>query len=189
MKLESYEIRSTKEYSQLANAIGIHNLSQLCEWLKNLPYNRTSNRSDISLVIKEKCGTCSSKHALIKSIAEENNFQDFKLIIGLYKMHNVNTPGIGDVLQHANLEFIPEAHCYIKFHEEIIDVTNESSFYHKIANEILNEIEILPIQVGPFKVDYHKKELENWINAENINYNLSEIWAFREQCIYNLSQI
>ena len=35
--------------------------------VKNLPYGRNANRYDFSLVLSENKGTCSSKHAFLKS--------------------------------------------------------------------------------------------------------------------------
>jgi len=63
-----------------------------------LPYGRTANRTDLSLVISEQKGTCSSKHALLKEVADLNGIKGIDLIIGIYKMSEANTPGIGDEL-------------------------------------------------------------------------------------------
>ncbi|MEI7510525.1 MAG: hypothetical protein WCJ62_13800, partial [Flavobacterium sp.] len=55
-------------------------------------------------------------------------------------------------------------------------------------NDLLEEIEILPNQITTFKVEYHKKFLQNWLNENNnIELNLNELWKIREECIQNLT--
>jgi len=41
----------------------INNWNEFLSYIRNLPYGRTSNRTDLGTVIKENKGTCSSKHA------------------------------------------------------------------------------------------------------------------------------
>lgn len=156
--------------------------------VREIPYGRNSNRFDLSLVISENKGTCSSKHAYLKDFAEKNEIQNVKLLIGIYKMSETNTPKIGQVLSENNLDYIPEAHCYLKVNDEIIDATSITSDFDKIKNDILQEIEIESFQVADFKIDYHKAFLKKWIEETNQNYTFDEIWDIREQCIQKLSE-
>jgi len=155
--------------------------------LSKLPYGRNSSRTDLSLVISEHKGSCSSKHAFLKKIADLNNLPNIKLILGLYKMNEKNTPGIGSVLTKHNINFIPEAHCYLQINNLKIDITTSNSDFKKLENDILKEIEIKPEQVNTFKVKYHQDFLKKWILKNNINYNFDELWNIRETCINNLS--
>ena len=50
---------------------GIETLQQAFNYIAKLPYGRNSNRIDFSLVVKESKGTCSSKHAFLKSLINE----------------------------------------------------------------------------------------------------------------------
>ena len=70
------------------NNLGINNWNELTKYIQNLPYGRNSNRHDLSLVLREKQGTCSSKHAFLKEIAAENKLENIKLYIGIYKMNS-----------------------------------------------------------------------------------------------------
>lgn len=159
----------------------------LLEKVRHIPYGRNSNRTDFSLVISENIGTCSSKHAFLKDYADKNNIPNIDLIIGIYKMNEQNTQ-IGTTLSENNIDYIPEAHCYLKINGEVVDVTNPGSDFNKIKNDILVEITIEPNQVSDFKVNYHKAFIQNWIIENRINYSFEEIWAIREQCIENLSK-
>lgn len=164
------------------------NFEELIEKVKLIPYGRNSNRHDFSLVISENKGTCSSKHAYLKDYATQNNISKVKLYIGIFKMNEQNTSKIAPLLSSNNIEFIPEAHCYLKINDIPVDVTSSESFYDKIKNEILEEIEIEPFQVVDFKINYHQDFLKKWIEKTNQRLKFEEIWTIREKCIQKLSE-
>ncbi|OOV27926.1 hypothetical protein BXU11_10455 [Flavobacterium sp. LM5] len=166
----------------------MENWSELIEFIQKLPYGRNQNREDFSLVIKEKKGTCSSKHSFLKKVAELNNFDNVKLILGMYRMNNLNTPKIGETLLESGLEYIPEAHCYLKLNNQRIDITNCNSDIENLICDIIEEIEIEPEQVNTFKVDYHKKYMQNWVIENEVRMDFEKIWEIREQCIKKLEQ-
>ncbi|WP_459211955.1 hypothetical protein [Aquimarina rhabdastrellae] len=152
----------TREYNdeqkiiQLLNQKGIKDWSTVLKYIKNLPYGRNSNRYDLSLVLSQEKGTCSSKHALLKQIATLWKQEDVALILGMFKMNANNTPKIKSVLETYKLTYIPEAHCYLKINGKSIDSTTKQSDFTAIENDIIQEIEIQPDQVNTFKVTYHQ---------------------------------
>jgi hypothetical protein len=161
---------------------------ELINKVKNIPYGRNANRYDFTLVLSENKGTCSSKHAFLKDFADKNEIKNVKLYFGIFKMNEVNTPKLGDLLSKNNIKYIPEAHCYLKINQIPVDATTSDSFYDKIKHDILEEIEIIPNQVSDFKVEYHKAFLKKWIEETNQNNTFEEIWKIREQCISKLSE-
>ncbi len=162
------------------------NFESLIEKVKHIPYGRNSNRSDFSLVLSENKGTCSSKHAFLKDFANQNKIENVKLFIGIYKMNEQNTK-IGSILSDNNMDYIPEAHCYLSIDNQYVDVTTKDSDFEKLKNDILEEIEIEPFQVVDFKVNYHKEFIKKWLIENNIKFTFDEIWEIREQCIKSLS--
>jgi hypothetical protein len=112
--------------------------------------------------------------------------KNVKLYIGIFKMNEQNTK-IGTILSSKNIDYIPEAHCYLKMNGNPIDVTTTDSFYEKIKNELLEEIEIIPSQVVDFKVEYHKNYLKKWLDETKSTISFEEIWKIRELCIEELS--
>lgn len=180
-------ISNRKPLSQLLKTKGILNWETALNYVRSIPSGRPSNRTDFSLVITEQRGSCSSKHALLKQLAIENGWDDVRLFIGIYKMTEQNTPGIGKVLSVQNIDYIPEAHCYLKRLDMEIDVTSTTSHFKNIKGELLEEIEIKPHQVSEFKVDYHKKFIEKWLLKSSVSLTFKEVWTLREQCINNLS--
>ncbi len=167
--------------------------SQIKSWqdittkVKALPYGRNTNRKDVTLVWKEQKGTCSSKHAFLKHVADLNHLPNIELILGMYRMNSSNTPKIGNVLSKYELDHIPEAHCYLKIKDERFDYTSITSDFNTIKNDILLEKIITPQQVARFKVDFHSIYLKDWIKQNCIPYSFERIWKIREQCIANLS--
>lgn len=186
--MQHFKIIANNQLSKLANKLGLYDSEALIRFIQKTPYGRTSNRTDISLVFIESRGTCSSKHALIKAIATENNIQDLDLVIGMYKMSETNTPKIGHVLSENGLSYIPEAHCYLKYNNQPIDITTNNSDFEIIKNAIIEEILIQPNQIGTFKVEYHKEFMKNWLSENELSFSFNKLWSIREQCIRNLSK-
>ncbi|HLP14544.1 MAG TPA: VOC family protein [Flavobacteriales bacterium] len=158
------------------------------DWLRSVPYGRNSSRAMPELVITESCGTCSSKHALAKKVAVENNIPNVQLIISIYKMTEKNMPGIGSHLSQNGLEYIPEAHCYLKVNGKPLDLTNANSSFVNFYDSIMEEHEINFDQVDVFKVELHKNFMRNWIRLHNMKQSFDEIWEIRERCIHSLSE-
>ena len=158
-------------------------------FVKQLDYGRNEDKNNLATVFTDNCGTCSTKHALLKKLADENNFEEVKLLIGLFKMNKVNTPEISKTLQRNQLEYIPEAHCYLKFEDQILDLTKINSDPADFLDDLIEEIKILPEQITDYKVNYHKNYLVTWLdNNKEINLSLNEIWKIREQCIQDLAK-
>ncbi len=180
-------LQSHDTLTALVRKQGIDTWQALLAFVKRLPYGRNANRTNLALVLTQQKGSCSSKHALLKKVADLNGIPNVALILGLYKMNQQNTPSIGDVLNTYNLNYIPEAHCYLKIRGKRIDVTTAASDFKKLEKDIVQELEIIPDQVATFKVEYHRAFLKHWIAENALPQNFEEIWNIRERCIANLT--
>jgi hypothetical protein len=187
-KLYRSSILSNEQLSAELLVLGISNFGEALNYIKQLPYGRNSNRSDFHLVLKEQKGTCSTKHAFLATLAEENNFSDVKLYLGIFKMCEENVPGVGPILYTWDLSYIPEAHCYLKINNTIIDVTSTTESSNPFENTIMFEEIISPTQIGNYKVDKHQGYIKQWIIEQAIPYNFETIWDIREACILYLSK-
>lgn len=163
------------------------NWFEAVSYVQSLPYGRNENRKNPRLVLSEMKGTCSSKHAVLKLIADENNIENVKLILCLYKMKASNTPGIDKVLEKYGVEYLPEAHCYLDIEGVKSDFTNPNADLSAIENDLIEESEIQPDQVGEYKVNYHQDYVKKWIEQSGLSFSFSEIWKIREECIQALS--
>ena len=183
-----YKLTSNDDLTSLATQKSVATWNQLVEYVKKVPYGRTSDKSDLGLVIVENTGTCSSKHAFLKKIADLNHIPNVKLILSIFRMNLLNTPKVASVLTNHQMGYMPEAHCYLKFNNECIDVTSKHLDFSKIKHDIVEEIEIKPEQVITFKEEFHKKFIKDWIIKEDLTRSFEQIWDIREQCIANLSK-
>ena len=187
-KQPDFDIKSTGRISKEFLARNILTFSQATSFIKELAYGRNTDKNNVVSVFIDNCGTCRSKHALLKRLADETNFKTVKLIVGLFKMNKKNTAEISATLLENKLEYIPEAHCYLKFEDQILDLTKINSDPPGFLNDLIEEIEILPEQITDYKVNYHKNYLVTWLNTnKQINSSLHDIWEIREQCILDLS--
>ena len=183
----NHQLLSNDKLTKQARFQGIKTWSKLLKHVQSIPYGRNSSRTDFGLVLSENRGTCSSKHALLKEIAELNNIPDVRLFIGVYKMNNLNTPKIGEELSSNGINYIPEAHCYLRIKGNPVDVTSKESDFQNIEKDLMQEIEIHPVQVVEFKVEYYSKFLKNWLSQSELPFDFDSLWEIREKCIKNLS--
>lgn len=165
----------------------IHSWEQMLEHIRKLPYGRNANRFDFNLVLEEGRGSCSSKHALLKQVADLKGIPDVQLILGIYRMNKLNTPGIGTVLEQNDIDYIPEAHCYLKIGGERFDYTSEHADFENIRMDVLAERVIEPEQVSEYKVEFHKTFVRDWLRKSAFEMDFEQLWAIRETCISNLT--
>jgi hypothetical protein len=188
MKYLNFNIDSSLPVSAGFRNCRITNFSDACSYVKSLPYKRNENKSDLLCVFKEACGTCSTKHALLKELASENGQYKVQLIIGIFKMNGNNTPAVKKTLAAWQIDYIPEAHNYLKNGEAIIDCTGNGFDPDNYIPDLLEEKEIDPMQITDFKVAWHQQFLRSWLKENPSVYSFEEIWKIREECILALSR-
>lgn len=185
----SFTIKSTAPISILFLEQSIYTFKEAAAFIKQLPYRRNANKNDLTSVFTDNCGTCSTKHAVLKKLADENNFEGLDLMLGIFKMNAKNTPKISAILQKNKLTYLPEAHTYLRFNNCIFDYTTIHSKPADFINDLMEEVIVSPHQISDFKISYHKEQLAHWLEKKpNINYTLNDIWVIREQCIQKLSE-
>ena len=183
----NFKLDETKPYSAFCINEGFKDFESISAYLKSLPYGRNSDTSNFKLVITEKKGTCASKHAFLKEIAIENNQDTVKLFVGVHKMTHKNTPGIDPLLTKYKLDYLPQAHTYLKINGELLDVTSSVVPESNFMEDLIFEEEIIPNQVLSYKREMHQNYLKEWIKKEKIDYTFDEIWSIREEGIAILS--
>lgn len=190
MEKFDFDIESPGPISELFLKNGVNTFTQALDFVRHLKYERNSDKDDLRTVLSELRGTCGSKHAVLKTLADENGHDEIQLILGIIKMDADFAKGISDILEQYGLQYIPEAHNYLKHDETRIDITFPDSNSDKLVGLILEEIPIEANQISNFKVTFHKAFLDDWTRSNpDINYTSEEIWKIREECIRALSQI
>lgn len=163
----------------------VSDLQQAGQLLQSLPYGRNERPLEPLCVLDEGRGTCSTKHALLARLAEEQD-QPIQLMLGIYEMDPANTPGVGGVLDAHELKLMLEAHCYLMFDSQRIDVTRAPDTPAHPIERLLHEEQISPDHIGAYKTDLQRRMLRAWITADpesSRGYTLDQLWSIREACI------
>jgi hypothetical protein len=171
-------------------ALGLTDFRRAAVYLHQLPYGRNARREDGRGVLQEGRGTCSTKHSMLASLAEEQNIGEVALTLGLYDMSECNTPGVGAVLAQYDLPYMPEAHCYLRYRDRRVDITRSGQAPRKPIAQLRHETPIAPGQIGSYKTAWHQRLIQEWVATSEIARGRSweEIWRIREACIAALSQ-
>jgi len=186
--LPDFKIESSGTISTACLKNNVTGFHQAVQFIKQLPYGRNADKTDLTTLFTDNCGTCSTKHAFLKQLATEHGVHSIQLVIGLYRMNAVNTPLAAKRLKAHAIEYIPEAHCYLKLNNKVYDFTMPEPGKLDFENDLLEETEITPEQITSYKISYHKKYIEGWlIDNPDLGFSPDKLWEIRELCIHDLS--
>lgn len=184
-----FKINSTGPISTEFVRQRVFTFQEATAFVKHLPYGRNADKSDLTKVFADGCGTCSTKHGLLKLLADENDFVGLELVLGLFKMNGRNTIAVAKTLQKNGLDYIPEAHNYLTYYNQVLDFTHSYSNPTDFAEDVMEEIIIHPNQITDYKVAYHRSYFTEWLkNNPYLNFSIDELWEIREQCIKDLAE-
>lgn len=183
LELLDFKILEKGKYESYLNKNQISTFHELISFVQALPYGRNENRSDFSLIFKEKKGTCSSKHGLLQEIVEINSIQEIELMVGIFLMNRDFHPKVKAVLDKYNLEHIPEAHSFLRFQGQRFDFTSTKSELSKFEPFLVREQRCESQQLIDWKPMIHKHYIESWLKRKNLPFSPDEIWKIREECI------
>ena len=181
-RLLRHRIADRGEISREFLAKGLTDMASAVAYIRRLPYGRNTDRGDFRRVLREGKGTCSTKHALLARLAQEQGIP-LELTLGIYEMNERNTPGIGRVLARYGLDAVPEAHCYLKYGNCRLDVTRAVSVQAEPVRTWLWEENIRPDQIGEYKVSLHQAFIRSWAARQRPPLVWERVWRIREECI------
>jgi hypothetical protein len=169
--------------SRLARAMGWRTFGEAAQAIRAFPYGRVRHPDDVAAVLKERIGTCSSKHRFLAALAHECGRTEVKLMLGLYEMSEENTPGATAAL--GELTAIPEAHCYLAVGGERFDFTGLPAGAASPFDSLIEERAVSPAELRSTKLAYHRRALDAWARAQGLAPD--DAWRIRERCIALLS--
>jgi hypothetical protein len=102
--------------------LGINRFSDACAYVHELPYGYNTNREDLLILFKEKMGSCTTKHAVIATLAEELALP-IRKSMALYAMTEDLVTGTHAILERYDLPYIPMIHCFLTYQQLRIDLT------------------------------------------------------------------
>ena len=97
-------------------------------------------------------------------------------------------PRISNFLDKLSVDFFPEAHCYLQYAGQNIDVTFPDQ-PTVLKAEVLHTYPIQPEQIGSYKWSLHQKYLHCWFEEQKLDqrFTFDEVWQLREEWIASLS--
>lgn len=120
--LPNAEIKGPGVISKEFIRLGIKGFSDACRYVHQLPYGYNSDRDDLLILFKEGRGSCTTKHAVIATLAEEIGLPILKNI-GIYPMTEDIVTGTNEILDKFNLLYVPMVHCFLVFQDYRVDLT------------------------------------------------------------------
>ena len=102
--------------------LDIHSFQNACRYVHELPYGYNSDRDDLMILFKEGMGSCTTKHAVIVTLAKELGLIIDKRI-GIYAMTEEIVTGTGPILKKYGLPYLPMVHCFLTDHIHRVDLT------------------------------------------------------------------
>jgi hypothetical protein len=183
---DSWPLNSVGSVSNAFLEMGVANFDQALRWVYSLPYGRNSDRANYMLIFPELQGTCSTKHAALAALGLENGFP-IKLQMAICKLDTKLEPKVLSLLDRLGCSFFPEAHCFLQYEDQQIDVTFPDQAPH-LRVEILALHTIQAEDIGSHKLSIHQEHLRKWLQAENLDkkFFFEEVWQMREEWVYSL---
>ena len=168
---------------------GIHTFHEAIDYVHQCSYGRSLDQSDMTSVLHTGQGTCSSKHALLAQLALLYQIK-LQLQCAIISVEAENMPTIAPLLNALDINFFPEAHCFLEGEHGALDVTfKDQSIQPKF--KILAQITLCPDEMRAYKVKWHQNYLKKWMKDLRLDqhYSLDDIWQKREAWIKVLSQL
>jgi hypothetical protein len=102
--------------------LGVDTFTGACRHVHELPYGYNSDRDDLMILFKEKLGSCTTKHAVIATLAAEVGLPVAKSI-GIYAMTEQIVTGTDPILTKYGIPYLPMVHCFLTSGDERVDLT------------------------------------------------------------------
>ena len=180
--LPNFQLIADGPISNLFKERGITDFKTACEFIQDLPIGRVSPRIDFKQVFELEKGTCSTKHAILNQLAEENGNLEIELMFGLYLMNGETHPHLAEFFSDKPYPALPESNCFLRYKGKRYDFTTNTNILEKIESKIIREQRIEPQQVGDWKEKLHQDFLMRWLKRKpEIEISLEDIWNDREK--------
>jgi hypothetical protein len=115
-------IRKSGPIADTFKDLGITTLWEACRYVQDLPYGYNTDRDDLMILFKEKMGSCTTKHAVIATLADELGTAIEKSI-GIYPMTEALVTGTERVIEKYGLPYLPMVHCFLEYQDHRVDLS------------------------------------------------------------------
>jgi len=176
--------------SQKFRDLGILSFQAACRYVLELPYGYNSDKNDLMILFKENMGTCTTKHAVIGTLAAELGLPVAKHV-GIYRMTEALVTGTKAILDKHRLLSVPMLHCFLVHDCYRVDLTEgNDNGKNSAIDEFLFTQEVIPNI--PAKDEYllYRKALKERIltMAEYAGIEMKRILQAREEGLVLLKE-
>jgi len=149
--------------SEKFTSLKIKNFWDACAYVHDIPYGYNSTTDDILILFKEGYGSCTTKHAVIATLAEELSIPVQKMI-GIYAMNEEIVTGTNRILEKYHLPYLPMVHCFLIYDDYRVDLTegNNNGKNHSIEEFLFTE-KVIPNISEKDEYLLYKKALKNHV--------------------------
>jgi hypothetical protein len=144
-------------------SLGIDTFHQACRQVHELPYGYNADRDDFMSLFKENRGTCTTKHAVIATLAVELKLPIVKNI-GIYAMTEAIVTGTDPILDKYGLPYVPMIHCFLTDGDHRVDLTEgNANGKNRPIDEFLHAETVIPAISGKDEYLTFRKVLKDLI--------------------------
>jgi len=165
--------------------LGLTNMHEVCRYVHELPYGYNSDRDDLMILFKEKMGSCTTKHAVMATLALESDLPIEKSI-GIYAMTEEIVAGTGEILDKYGLPYVPMVHCFLVYGHHRVDLTecNHNGKKRAVEDFLYTEKVIANISAKDEYLLYRKALTDHILKREElIGTDVKRILHAREEAI------
>ncbi len=124
--------------------LGQRTFHDACRHVHGMPYGYNSDRDDPMMLFKEGKGSCTTKHAVIATLARELGLPVEKEI-GVYAMTEDLVTGTDSILKRYDLPYIPMIHCFLAGDGVRVDLTEGNhNGKNRSIEEFLHTERVIP---------------------------------------------
>ncbi|MHA1124731.1 MAG: hypothetical protein ACTSO7_03410 [Candidatus Heimdallarchaeota archaeon] len=148
--MDSYDYLPDKEITQAGEMskkfleLGMTSFKEACLFVHNMDYGYNSDKDDTVILFKEMKGSCTTKHGVIATLAEELDIPLNKKV-GIYKLTEEIVTGTNTILKEHDLLYVPMIHCFLIYEDYRFDLT-EGNFNGKKTpiEEFIQDEQVIP---------------------------------------------
>jgi hypothetical protein len=143
--------------------LGITGFLEACRYVHEMPYGYNTDRDDLFVLFTEGKGTCTTKHAVIATLAKELGLKIFKNI-GIYAMTEEIVSGTADILHEYDLPYVPMLHCFLVYGDFRVDLTaGNHNGKNRPINDFLHTEKVIPTITSKDEYLLYRSALKNHI--------------------------
>ena len=142
------------------------------------------------ILFKEIRGTCTTKHAVIATLADELNLPVEKNI-GIYAMTEEIVTGTNEILAKYSLPYVPMIHCFLVYGEYRVDLSEgNNNGKNRSIEDFLFTRQVEPNISAKHEYLLYRKALKDHIlkRIEMAGVNITQILHAREEGLKLLKQ-